>query len=76
MRPGTVDRVLANPPYFGSFRISKLFVRESARVLKPGGELYLVTRAPDEHCLMLEEDFGDGELVERRGYTVFRVVKS
>jgi 16S rRNA (guanine1207-N2)-methyltransferase len=75
VRAGTIDRVLANPPYYGSFLISQLFIEESARILKPGGELYLVTKAPDEHCLMLEKVFGEGDIIERRGYTVFRVAK-
>ena len=76
VREGSVDYVLANPPYYGSFRISELFVREAFRLLRSGGELALVTKAPDEHCLLLQEVFGDGEIFDRRGYTVFRVLKS
>jgi 16S rRNA (guanine1207-N2)-methyltransferase len=74
IRPGAVDLVLANPPYFGDFRISELFVRESARVLAPGGRLHLVTRAPERHRGIFAEHFGNCEETSRRGYSVLSAV--
>ncbi|MBN1249187.1 MAG: class I SAM-dependent methyltransferase [Anaerolineae bacterium] len=46
---GSVDVVVTNPPFHQgrdvSFEVSRLFVREAARVLRPGGQLFLVANA-------------------------------
>lgn len=77
VREGAVDRVLANPPYFGNFSISELFVREAHRVLRPGGSLHLVTRAPEENLELIHDHFAtpDVEVGSRRGYSILAVVK-
>ncbi len=74
----SIDRVLTNPPYFGNFSISELFIREAERVLKPGGFLYLVTKAPEETYSILEEFFPESDIQpkNRRNYTVFEVQKN
>jgi 16S rRNA (guanine1207-N2)-methyltransferase len=63
--------VLANPPYFAQATIAKMFIQESAQVLKPGGRLYLVTKQPNELIEMFEEAYDQIEIVQHRGYSVF-----
>jgi 16S rRNA (guanine1207-N2)-methyltransferase len=41
------DLVVANPPYYADFRIADHFVQTAEIALKPGGQLLLVTKAPD-----------------------------
>jgi 16S rRNA (guanine1207-N2)-methyltransferase len=65
------DVVLANPPYFAQATIAKMFIQESAQVLKPGGRLYLVTKQPNELIEMFEEAYDQIEIVQHRGYSVF-----
>jgi 16S rRNA (guanine1207-N2)-methyltransferase len=46
------DLVLANPPYFSNYRIAELFLQTAQRVLKPKGEVLVVTKTPlwfEEH---------------------------
>lgn len=43
---GTVDLVLANPPYYGNDRISQHFVDSSIKALRSGGALLVVTKKP------------------------------
>ena len=44
--PGSFDLALANPPYYGDFRIAEAFVDTAFRALAPGGTLLLVTKQP------------------------------
>ena len=64
--------VLANPPYFSSYRISQVFVEESHRLLRPQGQLFLVTKSGERHVEIIEATFGNSKSFERRGYTVVR----
>ncbi len=64
---------LANPPYFGDFRIARSFVGTAHRILRPGGRLALVTRsgkASDAHAEVVREVFADVDVHERGDYTV------
>ncbi len=72
LRAGSFDVVLANPPYYSDFRIAELFIRESHRVLAPGGELFFVTKAAERPLEIAIAVFGHAEAVARRGYTVIR----
>jgi 16S rRNA (guanine1207-N2)-methyltransferase len=72
VREGAIDLVLANPPYFGDFRIAEMFSQEAWRVLAQGGELLLVTKAPERPAETIQELFGNHEAIPRRGYTVIR----
>jgi 16S rRNA G1207 methylase RsmC len=74
-REGAFDLALANPPYYSDFRIAESFVREAARVLAPGGEIHLVTKAPDRSRLIVEASFGDSTVIRRRGYFVVQAVR-
>jgi 16S rRNA (guanine1207-N2)-methyltransferase len=73
---GGFDVALANPPYFAQHQIARLFIEGSRRLLRRGGRFYLVTRQPREMGGMIVENFGDAEMVLRRGYTVFCAVAS
>jgi 16S rRNA (guanine1207-N2)-methyltransferase len=72
VRPGSIDLALANPPYYSDFRISEIFIAESFRVLKPGGALYLVTKARERHEAIFAAVFGASETTMRRGYAVIK----
>lgn len=66
------DLVLANPPYYSDFRIARQFARDSFRVLREGGELFLVTKSPEMPEAIIAKVFGSSEGVSRRGYRVIR----
>ena len=72
VRSGSFDLVLANPPYYGEWRILRAFTRAAARVLVPGGSYALVTKAPDRATEICREYFRRVETREKRGYTVLR----
>jgi len=41
---GTYDLFLGNPPYFANYRIAELFLQTATRLLKPGGEVMIVSK--------------------------------
>jgi 23S rRNA (guanine1835-N2)-methyltransferase len=67
------DVVLANPPYFAGGSIALKFVELAARMLKPGGRFYLVTRQPDELAEAMSPHFPSFDAILNRGYTVLLV---
>jgi len=71
---GPFDVALANPPYYASGAIAKLFVARSRALLRPGGRFYLVTKQPSLLAEALAESFSEAEAVHRRGYTVISAV--
>jgi len=44
--PGSYDVVAGNPPYFSEYRIAELFLRIARRLLRPGGQVLMVTKTP------------------------------
>jgi 16S rRNA (guanine1207-N2)-methyltransferase len=70
LRSHSLDAALANPPYFGDFRIAEHFTREALRILVPGGRFWLVTKAPERPLEIARGLFGAAELTERRGYAI------
>jgi 16S rRNA (guanine1207-N2)-methyltransferase len=58
----TVDTVVTNPPFHKghdvNFEVSQLFVREAARVLKPGGHVTLVANTHLDYERWLRQHFG------------------
>jgi 16S rRNA (guanine1207-N2)-methyltransferase len=69
------DAVLANPPYYAQGSIIHHFVQRGKALLRPGGVLYLVTKQVDVTWPMLQEQFGEPEAFENRGYVIFRARK-
>jgi 16S rRNA (guanine1207-N2)-methyltransferase len=65
------DLVLANPPYYGNYRISEVFLRAAHRLLRRGGRLQLVTKGREWHRHALHELFGGSSEETRGGYVIF-----
>jgi 16S rRNA G1207 methylase RsmC len=57
----TIDAVITNPPFHQghdvSYEVSRLFIRESDRVLKPGGDIFLVANNFLPYSQWLRERF-------------------
>jgi 16S rRNA (guanine1207-N2)-methyltransferase len=76
LEQGRFDVALANPPYFAAGAITQLFAERAHFLLRPGGQLFLVTKHPDEVGEMLAHLFGGAEGAHLRGYTVLIAVKN
>jgi 16S rRNA G1207 methylase RsmC len=53
------DVALANPPYFGDYRIARSFVRAARAALRRGGELRLVVKAIEPHVEIVGARFDE-----------------
>lgn len=77
----TIDTVITNPPFHQghdvNFEVSRFFVKEAARVLRPGGEIYLVANRFLPYPQWLHERFIDVTIVrENAQFTVYQGQKS
>ncbi len=68
--PGSFDLVMANPPYFSHWAIATIFVEAAAKALKPGGQLFLVTKNAEWYLTNLPFVLADVEAREVRDYFV------
>ncbi len=68
--PDSFDVVLANPPYYANSTIAQMFIRRAKQMLTPQGKFFLVTRQPRELGDLFLETFGQGDVVENRGYAI------
>jgi 16S rRNA (guanine1207-N2)-methyltransferase len=78
--PATMDSVVTNPPFHRGhgvdFEVAQLFVRESARVLKAGGKVYLVANAFLQYDPWLKASFSRVDIAwEDRQFRVWEGVK-
>jgi 16S rRNA (guanine1207-N2)-methyltransferase len=76
--PGGAALCLANPPYFGGFRIAASFVGAAFGALRPGGRLALVTRsggAAERHAEIVRERFGGCQVHELGAYAAVTAVR-
>lgn len=65
------DLFLANPPYFGDWRIAEFFVETAARLLKKGGLIAFVSKREGKPTELLEQTgFTLLNTFSRRGYTI------
>ena len=71
---GAFDLALANPPYFGDFRIAESFVGAAYGCLVKGGELRLVAMAAEEHAAIVRRSFQQVRIEEIGEYGVVRAV--
>ncbi len=68
---GAYDLLLANPPYFGDWRIAEAFVRTAARLLRRDGLIAFVCKRPSKPQELLEANgFALLNVFPRRGYSV------
>lgn len=69
--PDSYDLFLANPPYFGDWRIATFFIETAARLLKRGGLLAFVSKREAKPLeLMQAAGFSPLNTFSRRGYTI------
>ena len=73
--PGQFDMALANPPYFGDFRIAEKFLAAAHRSLRQGGRLVLVSKQPKWYQENLDRWFIDCEVFPSRRYYIASGVK-
>jgi 16S rRNA G1207 methylase RsmC len=71
---GAFDVILANPPYYATSAIAKMFVERSPALLKEGGRFYLVTKQVEHVAPFLVETFGDVQAYENRGYSILEAI--
>jgi len=69
------DMALANPPYFGDFRIAEKFIAAAHRSLRPGGRMVLVTKQPNWYRENLERWLIECDVFESRRYHIVSGVK-
>jgi len=68
--PGRFDLALANPPYYGNFRIAEAFCDCAHRHLRPGGRFFLVAKRGERHAEIVRARFGNAALAEQDGYGI------
>lgn len=73
--PGSYDLALANPPYYGDFRIAELFVSAAWRALAPGGTLLVVTKQPTWYLEHLPQAWNDVAREEVKHYHLIEAVR-
>lgn len=68
--PGTFDLVVANPPYYSNWAITAIFIEAAARALRPGGQLFLVTKSPNWYRNNLPFVLSEVAFESVRDYTI------
>lgn len=68
--PGSYDIALANPPYFSNHRIAEIFLEATARALRHGGEVYVVTKHSQWYETTMPQWFERLMVTDHRGYQV------
>ncbi|MBL8826505.1 MAG: methyltransferase [Planctomycetaceae bacterium] len=75
-QPGSYDLALANPPYYGNFRIAELFLDAAHRALRPQGRIVVVTKLVEWYEEHMSRWFNDIEVSEQRGYQIVAGVRN
>ena len=75
-KAGSYDLFLANPPYFGDWRIAEFFIETAAKLLKRGAILAFVSKRECKPLEMMEKaGFDQLGTFSRRGYTVLLMTR-
>lgn len=70
------DLFMANPPYFGDWRIAEFFIQTAARLLKRGGILAFVSKREAKPLEMMQHaGFEELGRFSRRGYTILLMTR-
>ena len=70
--PGTIDVVVANPPYYAGFRIARFFLEAAHAVLRRGGRIFVVTKQPEWYAEYMPEWFNDVAIEPSKDYWIVR----
>ena len=74
--PNSYDLLLANPPYFGDWRIAEFFIQTAHRLLKRGGLIAFVSKREAKPAELLQAaNFALLSATPRRGYTILLAQK-
>lgn len=73
--PESYDMALANPPYFGDFRIAEKFIAAAQRSLRTGGRVVLVHKQPKWYEENLQRWFVDCEVFPSKRYFIASGIK-
>lgn len=74
--PNAYDLLLANPPYFGDWRIAEFFIQTAHRLLKRGGLIAFVSKRETKPAELLQAaNFALLSATPRRGYTILLAQK-
>ena len=67
--------MLANPPYYASFQIARRFLLAAHAVLRPGGEILLVTKSPQWYAEHMPEWFDAVTIEPSKSYFLVHGVR-
>lgn len=68
--PNSFDLAVANPPYYGDFAIATRFLDAAQRALKPGGQVLVVTKAPEWYRDVMPAVWRDVDIRESKQYFI------
>ncbi len=69
---GTVDVVVANPPYYAGFRIAQFFLESARAALRGGGRIFVVTKRPEWYAEHMPQWFNDVTIEPSKDYWIAR----
>ena len=69
---GSVDVVVANPPYYAGFRIARFFLEAGRAALRPGGRIYAVPKRPEWYAENMPEWFNAVTIEPSKDYWIAR----
>jgi 16S rRNA (guanine1207-N2)-methyltransferase len=69
---GTVDVVVANPPYYAGFRIARFFLESGHAALRGGGRIFVVTKRPEWYAEQMPQWFREVAIERSKDYWIAR----
>jgi len=68
--PGSVDVVVANPPYYAGLRIARFFLESARAALRAGGRIFVVTKRPQWYAEHMPQWFNQVAIEPSKGYWI------